>query len=107
MIMDWTNLLLAVGIIYIAYEAGKWSQREQFRKQSEMQFVIIKALEQAQQQKHYQDIVDKNEKREQEQYKDEYHMESKQLLEHIEDAEQDIEWEELTGNDKETKDERD
>lgn len=107
MIMDWTNLLLAVGIIYIAYEAGKWSQREQFRKQSEMQFVIIKALEQAQQQKHYQDIVDKNEKREQEQYKDEYHMESKQLWEHIEDAEQDIEWEELTGNDKETKDERD
>lgn len=105
MIMDWTNLLLAVGIIYIAYEAGKWSQREQFRKQSEMQFMIMKALEQAQQQKHYQDIVDKNEKREQD--KDEYDMESKQLWEHIEDAEQDIEWEQLTGNDKETKDERD
>ena len=105
MIMDWTNLLLAVGIIYIAYEAGKWSQREQFRKESEMQFVIMKAFEKAQEQKHYQDIIDKNEKREQN--KDEYDMESKQLWEEIEDAEQQSEWEELTGNDKEDENKRD
>tara|TARA_A100001011_G_C14320317_1_gene850256 strand:- start:1909 stop:2208 length:300 start_codon:yes stop_codon:yes gene_type:complete len=87
--MDWTSLLLAVGVIYIAYEAGRWSQREDFRKDAEIHVMIMKAFEKARQDAHYQEIVDKNEKMEQD--KQDYDMESEQLWNEIEEAEIDDE----------------
>ena len=59
--MDWGTLLLAVGLVYLAYEAGRWSQREDIKKQAEIHVMIMKAFEKAQQENHYQSIVDKNE----------------------------------------------
>ena len=79
--MDWTNLLLAVGLVYIAYEAGRWSQRQDFNKQAELQFVIMKAFEKAREDKHYQDIVDHNE--EMEKAKEDYEKGNMELWEQI------------------------
>ena len=62
--MDWGTLLLAVGLVYLAYEAGRWSQREDIKKQAEIHVMIMKAFEKAQQDHHYQSIVDKNEEME-------------------------------------------
>ena len=79
--MDWTNLLLAVGLVYIAYEAGRWSQREDFNKQAEIHIMIMKAFEKAREQKHYQDIVDHNE--EMEKAKEDYEKGNMELWEQI------------------------
>ena len=87
--MDWGTLLLAVGLVYLAYEAGRWSQREDIKKQAEIHVMIMKAFEKAQQDHHYQSIVDKNEKMEQD--KQDYDMESEQLWNEIEEAEIDDE----------------
>ena len=87
--MDWGTLLLAVGLIYLAYEAGRWSQREDIKKQAEIHVMIMKAFEKAQQDHHYQSIVDKNE--EMEKNKQDYDMESEQLWNEIEEAEIDDE----------------
>ena len=87
--MDWGTLLLAVGLIYLAYEAGRWSQREDIKKQAEIHVMIMKAFEKAQQEHHYQSIVDKNE--EMEKNKQDYDMESEQLWNEIEEAEIDDE----------------
>jgi hypothetical protein len=54
--MDWGTLALAVGLVYLAYEAGRWSQREDFKKQAEIHVMIMKAFEKAKQQHHYQSI---------------------------------------------------
>ena len=43
--MDWGTLLLAVGLVYLAYEAGRWSQREDIKKQAEIHVMIMKAFE--------------------------------------------------------------
>ena len=96
--MDWGTLALAVGLVYLAYEAGRWSQREDFKKQAEIHVMIMKAFEKAQQEYHYQSIIDRNERMEQD--KADYNMESEQLWNEIENAEQDIEWQELTKNKK-------
>ena len=87
--MDWGTLLLAVGLVYLAYEAGRWSQREDIKKQAEIHVMIMKAFEKAQQEHHYQSIVDKNE--EMEKNKQDYDMESEQLWNEIEEAEIDDE----------------
>ena len=87
--MDWGTLLLAVGLVYLAYEAGRWSQREDIKKQAEIHVMIMKAFEKAQQEHHYQSIVDKNE--EMEKNKQDYNMESEQLWNEIEEAEIDDE----------------
>ena len=87
--MDWGTLLLAVGLVYLAYEAGRWSQREDIKKQAEIHVMIMKAFEKAQQDHHYQSIVDKNE--EMEKNKQDYNMESEQLWNEIEEAEIDDE----------------
>ena len=87
--MDWGTLLLAVGLVYLAYEAGRWSQREDIKKQAEIHVMIMKAFEKAQQENHYQSIVDKNE--EMEKNKQDYNMESEQLWNEIEEAEIDDE----------------
>lgn len=87
--MDWGTLLLAVGLVYLAYEAGRWSQREDIKKQAEIHVMIMKAFEKAQQDHHYQSIVDKNE--EMEKNKQDYDMESEQLWNEIEEAEIDDE----------------
>ena len=96
--MDWGTLALAVGLVYLAYEAGRWSQREDIKKQAEIHVMIMKAFEKAQQDHHYQSIIDRNERMEQD--KADYNMESEQLWNEIENAEQDIEWQELTKNKK-------
>jgi len=62
--MDWSNLLLAVGLVYIAYEAGRWSQREDFKRDAEIHVAIMKAFEKAREQQHFQSIIDQNEKME-------------------------------------------
>ena len=87
--MDWGTLLLAVGLVYLAYEAGRWSQREDIKKQAEIHVMIMKAFEKAQQEHHYQSIVDKNE--EMEKNKQDYDMESEQRWNEIEEAEIDDE----------------
>ena len=87
--MDWGTLLLAVGLVYLAYEAGRWSQREDIKKQAEIHVMIMKAFEKAQQDHHYQSIVYKNE--EMEKNKQDYNMESEQLWNEIEEAEIDDE----------------
>ena len=87
--MDWGTLLLAVGLVYLAYEAGRWSQREDIKKQAEIHVMIMKAFEKAQQEHHYQSIVDKNE--EMEKNKQDYDMESEQLWNEIEEAQIDDE----------------
>ena len=89
--MDWGTLLLAVGLVYLAYEAGRWSQREDIKKQAEIHVMIMKAFEKAQQDHHYQSIVDKNE--EMEKNKQDYNMESEQLWNEIEEAEIEVETE--------------
>ena len=96
--MDWTTLLLAVALVYIAYEVGRWSMRSDIQQQAEIQVTIMKALQKATQEAHYQSIVDRNERMEQE--KEDYKMDSEKMWSEIEEAEQDIEWEELTDNKK-------
>tara|TARA_Y100000590_G_scaffold402163_1_gene487659 strand:- start:3119 stop:3454 length:336 start_codon:yes stop_codon:yes gene_type:complete len=80
--MDWSNLLLAVGLVYVAYEAGRWAQREDFKRDAEIHVMIMKAFEKAQQQNHYQSIVDHNE--EMEKAKEDYEKGNKELWDEIE-----------------------
>ncbi len=81
--MDWSNLLLAVGLIYVAYEAGRWSQREDFKKDAEIHVMIMRAFEKAREKAHFQSIIDHNE--EMEKAREEYEKGNKELWEQIQE----------------------
>jgi hypothetical protein len=98
--MDWTSLLFAIGIIYIAYEAGRWAQREQFKQDAEVHVMIMKAFEKAREQSHYQDIVDHNEEMEKE--KEEYKKHNKKMWSELE-QQAEKQWKDIKENGKKAK----
>ena len=76
--MDWTSLLYAVVLVYFAYEAGRWSMRQQIKDETEIAFLMMKAFDKAVQKEHY-----------------------KNWEEYDQDAEE--QWEEIIENDKKQK----
>ena len=43
--MDWTSLLYAVVLVYFAYEAGRWSMRQQIKDETEIAYFDFVNLE--------------------------------------------------------------
>jgi hypothetical protein len=84
--MDWTSLLYAVILVYLAYEAGRWAMRQQLHDEAQMAFFIMKTFDKMNEKRHYKNIISRNEQK-------------------WEDYEQDADdqWEEIIENDKKQK----